>query len=114
MSEIGNDKENLKAIENDSKKEDLRINLEEEKEEREHTRYEDIQGLIMLEDKLSSVPFQFHFDSCSICNVGRPFNGLFDSNRLYPLAKTPHLWVLSKRHIPSSHTGIRTNDMMSN
>ncbi|KAL2750233.1 hypothetical protein V1477_001520 [Vespula maculifrons] len=54
-------------------------------------------GLIMLEDKLSSVPSQFHFDSCSICKVGQPFNGLFDSNRLYPLAKTPHLWVLPKR-----------------
>ncbi|KAF7380371.1 hypothetical protein HZH68_016236 [Vespula germanica] len=44
MSEIGNDKENLGAIENDSKKQDLQINLEEEEEEREDTRYEDIQG----------------------------------------------------------------------
>ncbi|KAF7380379.1 hypothetical protein HZH68_016244 [Vespula germanica] len=34
----------LGAIKNDSKKEDLRINLEEEEEEREDTGYEDIQG----------------------------------------------------------------------
>ncbi|KAL2750267.1 hypothetical protein V1477_001510 [Vespula maculifrons] len=37
-------------------------------------------GLNMLEDKLSSDAFQFHFDLRSICNVGQPFNRLFDSN----------------------------------
>ncbi|KAF7380691.1 hypothetical protein HZH68_016556 [Vespula germanica] len=44
LIEIGNDKESLGAIKNDSKKDDLRINLEEEEEEREDTRYEDTQG----------------------------------------------------------------------
>ncbi|KAF7380391.1 hypothetical protein HZH68_016256 [Vespula germanica] len=34
MGEIGNDKENLRAINNDSKKEDLRIDVEDEEEEK--------------------------------------------------------------------------------
>ncbi|KAL2750263.1 hypothetical protein V1477_001506 [Vespula maculifrons] len=44
MSEIDNDKEKLGAIKNDSEKEDLRINLEEEEEEGGDTGYEDGQG----------------------------------------------------------------------
>ncbi|KAF7379452.1 hypothetical protein HZH66_014823 [Vespula vulgaris] len=34
MGEIGNDKENLRAINDDSKKEDLRIDVEDEEEEK--------------------------------------------------------------------------------
>nr|KAF7390434.1 hypothetical protein H0235_017596 [Vespula pensylvanica] len=44
MGEIGNDKENLGAINNDSKKEDLLIDVEEEKDKKGDTRYEDVQG----------------------------------------------------------------------
>ncbi|KAL2750240.1 hypothetical protein V1477_001527 [Vespula maculifrons] len=44
MGEIGNDKENLKAISNDSKKEDLRIDLEEEEEAKGDVGDEEYEG----------------------------------------------------------------------
>ncbi|KAL2750274.1 hypothetical protein V1477_001478 [Vespula maculifrons] len=48
--------------------------------------------VIYYKDKLFSIPSQFYFDLCSTCNVnGHPLNGRFDSNRLFPLAKAPHL-----------------------
>ncbi|KAF7380367.1 hypothetical protein HZH68_016232 [Vespula germanica] len=111
MGEIGNVKENPGAIKKDSKKEDLLIQVEEEKEEKADTGDEDVQG--ECKDYLSTLAHDLMKDRFYLDDIKEKTENIIENRKDYENGRFNHELQNELIKIEIILRGIQTTDSKS-